>query len=242
MITGANRGIGFAILQAMIQRSPADHYLLACRDIGAGVKALEELRGLDLDSSTAISVLELDVTSDESLKSAAEEIRMHHGKLDILINNAGIAVIPKADLSDLRDSYNAVYDTNVTSVAMSMSVFLPLLWLSPSPRTVNISSARGSFGLSANMPPTVSIAYNTSKTALNALTVEYAKAKGNEDVQFHVASPGHCKTAFNGFRGRKDPIEGAKGVVELAFAEKGKYANGIWQMEGEEKEATTVPW
>lgn len=84
------------------------------------------------------------------------------------------------------------------------------------------------------------ISYSVSKTALNALTVEYAKAE--PDARFYAASPGHCKTAFNGFRGKRDPLDGAKVVVQLALAGKGKYANGFWQLEGDDREASPVPW
>lgn len=86
----------------------------------------------------------------------------------------------------------------------------------------------------------MSISYCVSKTALNALTIEYAKAE--PDVVFHAVNPEFCKTAFNGYKGTKDPLDGAAVVVELAVAEKGKYRNGFWQMEGEEKEPTEVPW
>ena len=78
-----------------------------------------------------------------------------------------------------------------------------------------------------------------SKTALNALTVEYAKVEPS--VRFYAASPGHCKTAFNGYRGTKDPLDGARVVVELATAERGKYGNGFWELEGSD-ECTRVPW
>jgi NAD(P)-dependent dehydrogenase (short-subunit alcohol dehydrogenase family) len=71
------------------------------------------------------------------------------------------------------------------------------------------------------MPPTVSIPYSVSKTALKALTLEMAKFPENEGVQFHVIGPGHCETEFNGFRGTRDPLEGANVVVELVNAEKG---------------------
>ncbi len=59
---------------------------------------------------------------------------------------------------------------------------------------------------------------------------------------FYAASPDHCKTAFNGFRRTKDPLDGARVVVELALAKKRKYQGGFWQLEGDEKEAIRVPW
>jgi NAD(P)-dependent dehydrogenase (short-subunit alcohol dehydrogenase family) len=90
------------------------------------------------------------------------------------------------------------------------------------------------------MPSTVSIPYSVSKTALNALTLEMAKFPENEGVQFHVIGLGHCKTEFNGFRGLRDPLEGANVVVELVNAEKGTVPNaGFWQTEGASKETVS---
>jgi NAD(P)-dependent dehydrogenase (short-subunit alcohol dehydrogenase family) len=92
------------------------------------------------------------------------------------------------------------------------------------------------------MPSTVSVPYSISKTALNAMTVEYSRTKGNEGVLFQCASPGHCKTEFNGWRGTKDPLDGAKVIVELAFCEREKYPMGFWQMEGNDKEPQPIDW
>jgi NAD(P)-dependent dehydrogenase (short-subunit alcohol dehydrogenase family) len=164
----------------------------------------------------------------------------------VLINNAGAAVIPSApDFSDYRSAFSSVYDTNVTSVAITMQLFLPLLRKSPSSIIINVSSGRGSLGISSSgkMPPTVSMPYSISKTALNALTLEMAKFPENEGVQFHVIGPGHCKTEFNGYRGTRDPLEGANVVVELVNAEKGTVPNaGFWQTEGASKELVRIPW
>ena len=241
LITGANRGIGYSILQALATRSPSDHFLLAARSTKNGNSAIEELRTLGLQAE--IDVVELDVASESSIKAAEEYVRKKFGGLDVLVNNAGIAILEEADHSNLSKSYAETFNTNITGVALMMSTFLCLMKeTSQDPRIINVSSARASLQLSStgNLPPSRVISYSVSKTALNALTVEYAKAE--PDARFYAASPGHCKTAFNGFRGTKDPLDGAKVVVELALAEKGKYANGFWQLEGDDKEASPVPW
>lgn len=99
---------------------------------------------------------------------------------------------------------------------------------SPYSRISNSSSARASLHLPyiGNLLPSRVISYSVSKTVLSALTVQYAKAEPT--LAFHAASPGHCKTAFNGFGGTKDLLDGAKVVVELVRAEKGNYENGLW--------------
>ena len=169
----------------------------------------------------------------------------------VLVNNAGIAMIPKADdFSDMRSTFNEVFNANITSVSLMTAMFLPLLRESRTGgRVINISSARGSLGRSTvgKLPPTVAVAYSVSKTALNALTVEFQKTEdakataGAAKVSFYAASPGHCKTAFNGYRGTKDPLDGAKVVVELIEAKIGTYEGGTF-WEYEKDGMAEVPW
>jgi NAD(P)-dependent dehydrogenase (short-subunit alcohol dehydrogenase family) len=96
----------------------------------------------------------------------------------VLINNAAIALSPSS-LNDFRHSYNTTFSINITSVALFTTAFLPLLHASPTPKVINISSARGSLTLSTDgkLPPTKAVAYSVSKTALNALTVEMQKTE-----------------------------------------------------------------
>jgi NAD(P)-dependent dehydrogenase (short-subunit alcohol dehydrogenase family) len=144
----------------------------------------------------------------------------------------------------MRTAYNRTFDVNVTSVAMAMDVFLPLLRESPHGQVINVSSARGSLELSSSgqLPPTVAMAYCASKTALNMLTVEYGKASENRNVIFQSISPGHCKTEFNNYRGRKEPLDGAKVIVALLGADSGDFGSGFWQMEEGDVLPVRVPW
>lgn len=183
----------------------------------------------------------------------------------VLVNNAGIARRPKGPLADQRDAYNTIFNTNITSVANMSTAFLPLLTEGKgtsatdtavengnnsarnyTPRIINISSSRGSLALSTTdaMPPTLVIPYSVSKTALNALTVEFQKTY--PDMLFYAANPGHCKTEFNGFRGARDPLEGANVVAELVNGRHegrgGDHEWGFWETKGEEREAVKVPW
>ena len=250
LVTGANRGIGYSILQALSTSSPSSRFILAARNPDDGQAALTQLRH-NLPPSSAsseeldITVIALDVTDESSISAALASIQQSHGRLDILINNAGTAILETSTTpSNIASSYAATFATNVTGVALVTSAFLPLMKSSsPDPRVINISSARASLHLSTtgDLPPSRCISYGVSKTALNALTVEYAKAEPR--VRFYAASPGRCRTAFNGFRGPKDPLDGAKVVVELVMAEGEKYGSGtFWEMEGGDGEARRVPW
>jgi NAD(P)-dependent dehydrogenase (short-subunit alcohol dehydrogenase family) len=176
-----------------------------------------------------------------SLPPTINRTLLTNHQTSVLINNAAIASNPSLpDHTDFRNTYNAILNTNTTSVALLTALSMPLLSQSPSPRVINISSARASIHniTTGNLPPTACVPYSVSKVALNALTLEMGKMYPG--VKFYAANPGHCKTAFNGFKGKKDPIEGARVVVELALAEKGRYASGFWQFE--DGEMSEMEW
>jgi len=238
LVTGANRGIGFAIIQSLAKAQPENTYLLGVRTISSGEEAISQLRALSLTAN--LETIQLDVTSDEQIRAAVEKVREDYGRLDVLINNAAFAANPKEDLSDFRQIYQKVFDANITSVALLTQHFLPLLKASPDPRVINISSSRASVAqvTKGTNPPTACIPYSVSKTALNMVTFEMAKVE--KEVLFYVVSPGHCKTAFNGFRGLRDPVDGARVVVELVGAAREKFAGGFWEFE--EGEMRVVPW
>jgi NAD(P)-dependent dehydrogenase (short-subunit alcohol dehydrogenase family) len=248
LVTGANRGIGQAIVQALALNKETLHstFLLGCRDPTNGEKAIEELRSLGVTS--AIVLLALDVSSDATIQHAVQTVEEKYAHLNVLVNNAGYAAIPSADdIPSWRGVYGKVNDVNVTSVALMTQLFLPLLRKAPGGggKVINVSSARGSTSLSANgtLPPTVSIPYSVSKAALNMLTVEMSRDPANKDVEFQLVSPGHCKTAFNGYRGTRDPVEGANVVVKLVKAEKGMYKNaGFWETKGASLDLVEIPW
>ncbi|KAF3403306.1 putative oxidoreductase [Talaromyces pinophilus] len=241
LITGANRGIGFGTLQALSLHSPSDHFILGCRNKEDGNQALKRLRELAVQSK--IDVMEVDVTRDDSLIAFAKAVETTYGRLDVLINNAAVA-FTQTSFSEMRSTYNRTFDVNVTSVAMTIDLFLPLLRQSPRGHIINVSSTRGSLGLSSSgkLPPTVTIAYCASKTALNMLTVEYGKDPANESVIIQAVSPGYCKTAFNNYRGTKDPLDGAKVIVHLLHSGTSDFGNGFWQMEDGDASPVRVPW
>ena len=158
------------------------------------------------------------------------------------MNNAAIAL--HESLDSLREAYNKGFDTNVASVMFTSEVFLPLMKeTSPDPRVIQVSSACGSMTRIAQgvMPPPRAFSYGASKAALNLVTLELSRRKGNETVVFQCTSPGHCKTDFNNNTGFKDPIDGAKVVVDLILEPRGRLC-GLWDIEGDDVEPTLVPW
>ena len=254
LVTGGNRSIGFGTVQALAQRSSENTIVIASRQKANAEKAILELQVMGLEAP--FFPLSLDVTDDESIRAAVAEVGREFGKLDgmletsrqcrtylttfiVLINNAGIA-LAEEDPVDFRSLWTQVMNTNVISVRIICELFLPLLRKSDDPRIINISSLRGSFDrvTKGRNPPVISSPYSTSKAALNMMMLEMASKDPN--VTFFAVSPGHCKTAFNGFRGTKHPVDGGTAATELSLAEKGKYEAGFW--ENEENGMQEVGW
>src|SRR6266498_4751827 len=174
LITGANKGIGFETARLLGARGMT--VLVGARDADRGEQAERALRGGGADAH----FVWLDVTDEKSVHRAAEWVDTEYGRLDILVNNAGIA---RADgrglpsdttLATLRE----VYETNVFGVIAVTNAMLPLLRRAPAARIVNLSTELGSFAYLGDpdgpWAPYLSIAYGTSKTALNAITLMYA--------------------------------------------------------------------
>ena len=257
LITGASRGLGLALIQRLLTSSPNTNIILACRNPESGQLAVKSLPSPPISISPTLTkqihVLPLDVTSPNSITSAVDTISSTYGRLDVLINNAGYAAIPKSDMSDYISITNSIFAVNVTGVSLTTTAFLPLLRAASAAnpkyggRVINISSGRGSISRAASseLTPSVSLPYDVSKTAMNRLTVGMAVAEEKEGggVDFQLVNPGHCKTAFNGYKGLRDPVtEGVTAVVELLGKEKGVVGLGVWETKGTGTELFQVPW
>lgn len=223
LVTGANKGIG---RQIAAQLGALGHsVVVGARNTELGQKAATELR----ESGTDATSVMLDVTDPDSAAAAAAEIEARYGRLDALVNNAGISVPPGSDLGDQRpsmadmDVLRAVFETNYFGVIAVTNAMLPLLRRSASPRIVNVSSSVGSLNINADLkgtdgPPLmpVSAGYVTSKTALTALTLQYAWDLLAEDIKVNAVCPGYVATDLNGHRGHRTPAEGAVAAVRMA--------------------------
>ncbi|RFU78562.1 hypothetical protein TARUN_3656 [Trichoderma arundinaceum] len=260
LITGGNRGIGFGIAQAIAARIPSSTIILGCRKPEAGHEAIERLRGQGVSSS--LDVVQLDIEDIQSVTAAAEAVDKKYGKLDdkpwliryvcfltVLINNAASLQLPKTqDLAEVKDCFNANFNNCVTSNILVTKAFIPLLRKSSWPRVIMNSSARGSLGRTANkeLPALTFVDYCVAKAGLNMLTIHYQLAEDNyegsgEKITFWTVSPGHTKTAFNGYRGRKDPVDSAEAFVRLLESDKGAITPGtFWEFEDGKFEQ--IPW
>ena len=215
LITGANKSIGFETAREMGKLGYK--IWLGCRDAARGQDAVSLLLSEGIEVRLAI----IDVTDQESIDAAVGQIKSEDGKLDVLINNAGIPgtwpIAPEAqDISDIM----TIYNTNVFGVIRVTQAFLPLLKSGEEPRIIMVSSGLGSLEwVSDRSHPYSQVAalgYTSSKTALNGVTVAFANALSEYGISVNAVDPGYTATDFNGHSGYRTVSEAAKGIVWLA--------------------------
>ncbi|MFD6938385.1 SDR family NAD(P)-dependent oxidoreductase [Streptomyces goshikiensis] len=238
LVTGANKGIGFEIAAGL--GALGYGVAVGARDRARREAAVEKLRAGGADAFG----VPLDVTDDGSVTEAAELIERQAGRLDALVNNAGIsgelgtgwAQDPTAaDFGELR----RVVETNVIGVMRVTNAMLPLLRRSAAPRVVNVSSRLAS--LTHQADPDVEIGpvmglYAPSKSFLNAVTVQYARQLAGTDILVNAACPGLVATDFNGFHGPRTPAQGAAVAIRLATLPDGGPSGAFFDDAGE------IPW
>ena len=206
LITGANRGLGFAIASRLIEAGQT--VWIGARDAERGQAAADRL---------GARFVQLDVTDDGSVNAAAETIRAEVGHLDILVNNAGIL----GEVTSVEDMtvehMRPVYETNVFGTVRVTRAFLPLLRAAEAPSVINITSGVGSFTLIHDPNRVESqyplAAYGSSKVAVTMLTMQYAKTI--PDIRFNAVDPGQSATEFTGGLGHSVQ-NGTDAAVRLA--------------------------
>ena len=216
LVTGATRGIGLETVRQLASKDV--HVILAGRDKSKAEDAAQSLRDAKLD----VSSIALDVTDSKSIAAAAKEIDAKHGKLDILINNAGVFLddMQKKPSEQSLDIWRKTFDTNVFGVVETTNAFLPLIKKSDAGRIVNVSSILGS--IADHLDPNSPIynfkvpAYDVSKSAVNAWTAHLAYELRDTSVKVNTIHPGSVKTDMNA-QGELDVQTGAKSSVEMAL-------------------------
>jgi NAD(P)-dependent dehydrogenase (short-subunit alcohol dehydrogenase family) len=229
LITGANKGLG---LETARRLNAAGHTVyIGSRDAERGRQAAERL---------GVRMVLLDVTDDASVEAAAKTIEADGG-LDVLINNAGIeartednGVAGAADLT--ADIMRQVFETNVFGTVRVTHAFLPLLQRSDAPVVVNVSSGLASLTrvASAHVHAYPGVAYPASKTAVNMITLQYAKAFPR--MRINAVEPGFTATDLNGHTGTQTVEQGAEIIVRMAQLGPDGPTGGYFDGEG------TVPW
>jgi NAD(P)-dependent dehydrogenase (short-subunit alcohol dehydrogenase family) len=241
LVTGANKGVGRAIADRLGQLGMTVY--VGARDRDRGERAAAELRATGADAR----FVQLDVTDGVSIVGAARQIEQEVGHLDVLVNNAGINVRPIHPPSETTvDDLRRTYETNVFGVVGVTNAMLPLLRRSNAARIVNLSSNLGSLHhhMAGDDPlgtlPLL-LAYNSSKTALNAITVAYANELRDEGILVNAVSPGYVATDLNDHQGVLTPEQGARLPTLLATLD-GNAATGTFRAEDGTPEGRVVPW
>ena len=243
LVTGANKGIGFEISRQLAQAGV--FVWLAGRDLGRVEKAAGELKSVG-----QVDAVALDVTDPKSIERAERHVEKVSGRLDILVNNAGIAeergknksgkmeLIAPSDLN--VEMLEKTYATNVFGVFNVTKAFLPLLRRSAAGRLVNVSSGLGSLTLRSDpqwqYAAFNALAYCSSKTAVNGLTVAFAKELEKTAIKVNAADPGYCATDLNGHSGPRTAAQGAEIAVRLATLPENGPTSGYFNEDG------VVPW
>ncbi|GIH19786.1 SDR family NAD(P)-dependent oxidoreductase [Rugosimonospora africana] len=224
LVTGANKGIGRATAEQLAELGMT--VLIAARNPRLGEEAAAALRAAGRDAHAVT----LDVTDPATIRAAADRVEERYDHLDVLVNNAGISgsgqVSPEKAYDQLPSSVDldmvrAVFEANVFGVIAVTNAMLPLLRRSPAPRIVNVGSHAGSLAITSSPDARFSTlpqsaAYAPSKSALNALTVQYANELSKDGFLVNAAAPGFCATDINDHSGDRTAAQGATVVVRLA--------------------------
>ena len=207
LITGANRSLGRETARRLVELGHT--VVLGARDPGLGRAAADAL---------GARFVQLDVTDDASVAAAVTDVAAHEGRIDVLINNAGVSQ-PQVPAQELTSAHaTAVFDVNVIGVVRVTHGFLPLLRGSDNPVIVNVTSGLGSFAATHDPDRIESTfaapLYTSSKAAVTMLSTQYAKAW--PDIKVNAVDPGYTATDFNGHSGPQTVTEGTDAIVELA--------------------------
>lgn len=222
LVTGANQGIGFQIAKELAARGLT--VLVGSRDFAKGEQAAREIGG---DAHP----IRIDVTDQVSIDAAADHIRSRFGRLDILMNNAGISrarsdqtfeeavktnLLTEAPMAEVR----MLFETNVFGVIAVTQAMLPLLREAPAGRIVLTGSSGASLTLNSdpgNAHRRMFGNYSASKAAAHAVMLAFALALEDTNIKINAACPGFTGTALNNFLGGRSLEEGAREPVRLAL-------------------------
>jgi NAD(P)-dependent dehydrogenase (short-subunit alcohol dehydrogenase family) len=236
LVTGANKGLGLETVRQLSKKGI--HVILSARNKENGESANAQLKSEGIDAD----LIKLDTTDYDDIQNAKAYIAGKYGKLDILINNAGISK-EKATSYTVNTSGNVsldiikeVYETNVFGLIAVTQAFLPLLVNSGTGRIINLSSELGSLTLHADETSQVyrlkKFAYNSSKTALNQFTVHLAEALKEFNIKVNSVSPGWVKTDMGSQYAPLEIPDGAKIIVDIALSDdprSGCFITHNWQ-------------
>jgi NAD(P)-dependent dehydrogenase (short-subunit alcohol dehydrogenase family) len=217
LVTGGNRGIGFAIAQGLINLNY--EVIITARSIESAKQAAEKL-------GEKAMPLELDVSDERSIENAIALLTQQIDRLDILINNAGVYPDKQVDsLTISRDLLNTAMQTNTFGVIRMVQACLPLLEKSSDARIINVSSGMGEL----NSLTTTATSYSLSKLALNGATIMLAQSLKPKHIAINVMCPGWVRTDMGGASANRSPEQGADTAIWLATEAPSSETGKFWR-------------
>ena len=213
LVTGANKGLGLETARQLGRLG--FRVLMGARDAAKGKPAVDRLKGEGLD----VEFILLDVADERHRTDAARQIGERYGRLDVLVNNAGVAMEQGHKVTTVPlDVVRQVFETNFFALVAVTQAMLPLVRKSPAGRIVNLSSILGSIQTNAtqDLGDFASVGYNASKAAVNMYTVLLAKELAGTPIKVNAAHPGWVKTDMGGAGAQLELEDGAKTSVWLA--------------------------
>ncbi|GKZ31009.1 hypothetical protein AbraIFM66950_010929 [Aspergillus brasiliensis] len=240
LITGANTGIGYQTVKALLQSDRKYIILLGSRSLPKGEAAIESLKTEVPDSPSTVHPIVIDIVSDESIEAACKEVEKRGERVDVLINNAGAESSWEfnAGKPTRRELMNKTYDVNVSGAYIVIEIFMPLLLKSSDARLIFISSGQASLTNFSNetmrLPPPPQAgwpkemgfdgtAYRSAKAALKMVMLNLSRMLTNDKVKVWYVSPGFLKTGLGNLEparaekmGAKDPSIGGVFIKKVA--------------------------
>ena len=228
VVTGANKGIGFEISRQLARKGL--RVILTSRDAKKGLQAQKALAKEGLD----VLCRELDVTRRNSVTALARYLSKEHGRVDVLVNNAGILIDRSSTsvLDEKEDVFHATLETNFFGALRVCQVVAPLMQKHRYGRVVNLSSGLGQLDDMGDG----NAAYRTSKTALNALTRMVATATADDNVLVNSMCPGWVRTDMSGPAASRSVEKGAETAVWLAMLPDSGPTGGFF------RDKKSIPW
>ncbi|MEI5906675.1 SDR family NAD(P)-dependent oxidoreductase [Bacillus spongiae] len=230
-VTGANKGIGYEIARQLAEKNY--HVFLGARNKELGQKAVESL-GLE-----NVSLIQVDIADTESILNSVDEIGEVTDNLDLLVNNDGVVLDINILPSELRlETLFRSFEINFLGTFQMIQAFLPLVKEANGGKIVNITTDMSSQTIFDNcdLPQLNTLGYNSSKTAVNSLTLAFGKEFESDGPEIFGVTPGLISTNQNGnVPLGKTPAEGAQVIVKYAISDKsynGKILN----------EGGMIPW
>ncbi|CAL5865953.1 uncharacterized protein PFLUO_LOCUS160 [Penicillium psychrofluorescens] len=222
LVTGGNQGLGHEALKALA-RANIYHLVVAARSQSKADEAVKTIASETGSDPLDFTPVVIDLDNDESIFAAAGIVKDKFGHLDVLVNNAGINRSLNENAT-LRESFRAVFETNVFGVAVMNETFLPLIRASgyPQRRIVTVTSGLGMFGVALTEHSPYNIwkykvpVYRSSKSAVNMLAAVDTISLQDENIPTVLVEPGYCRTAFGGYQGHKDADLGGKVIARAA--------------------------